>query len=64
MVTWGVAQGLVKKYIGEVPPARFCLFYALANAVVSLAFSVVKDREGNVLGAMATAREFTADKVQ
>ena len=31
---------------------------------VSLAFSVVKDREGNVLGAMATAREFTADKVQ
>jgi drug/metabolite transporter (DMT)-like permease len=37
-LTWGVAQGLVKKYIGEVPPARFCLFYGVANAVVSLAF--------------------------
>ena len=38
MLLWGVAQGLVKKYIGEVPPARFCLFYAFANAAVSLAF--------------------------
>ncbi len=38
MLTWGLAQGLVKKYIGEVPPARFCLFYAFANAAVSLAF--------------------------
>lgn len=38
MFMWGVAQALVKKYIGEVTPARFCLFYALANAAVSLAF--------------------------
>jgi drug/metabolite transporter (DMT)-like permease len=37
-LAWGVAQGLVKKYIGEVPPARFCLYYGLANATVSLAF--------------------------
>jgi PAS domain S-box-containing protein len=29
---------------------------------VSLAFSVVKDREGKVNGAMATARPFTEDK--
>jgi PAS domain S-box-containing protein len=29
---------------------------------VSLAFSVVKDREGKVIGAMATARPFTEDK--
>lgn len=28
---------------------------------VSLAFSVVKDREGKVIGAMATAREFTRE---
>jgi drug/metabolite transporter (DMT)-like permease len=35
---WGIAQGLVKKYIGEVPPARFCLYYALANAAVSFSF--------------------------
>jgi hypothetical protein len=31
---------------------------------VSLAFSVVKDREGKVIGAMATARPFTDDKTQ
>jgi drug/metabolite transporter (DMT)-like permease len=35
---WGIAQGLVKKYIGEVPPARFCLYYAVANAAVNLLF--------------------------
>lgn len=43
MFLWGVAQGLVKKYIGAVPPARFCLFYALANAAVSLAFWACHD---------------------
>jgi PAS domain S-box-containing protein len=31
---------------------------------VSVAFSVVKDREGKVIGAMATARPFTEDKTQ
>jgi PAS domain S-box-containing protein len=31
---------------------------------VSLAFSVVKDREGKVIGGMATARPFTEDKTQ
>ena len=31
---------------------------------VNLAFSVVKDREGKVIGAMATARPFTEDKTQ
>ncbi len=43
MLMWGIAQGLVKKYIGEVPPARFCLFYAFANAAVSLAFWAFHD---------------------
>jgi drug/metabolite transporter (DMT)-like permease len=43
MLTWGIAQGLVKKYIGEVPPARFCLYYALANAAVSLTFWTLHD---------------------
>jgi PAS domain S-box-containing protein len=31
---------------------------------VSLAFSVVKDREDKVIGAMATARPFTEEKTQ
>lgn len=38
LVAWGIAQGLVKKYIGEVSAARFCLYYALANAIVNGAF--------------------------
>lgn len=38
LVLWGLAQGLVKKSIGEVPPARFCLYYAFANSVVNLGF--------------------------
>ena len=44
MFLWGVAQGLVKKYIGEVSPARFCLFYAIANAAVSVAFWALQDK--------------------
>ena len=31
---------------------------------VSLAFAVIKDRDGKVIGAMATARPFTEDKTQ
>jgi PAS domain S-box-containing protein len=31
---------------------------------VSLAFSVVKDQEGKVIGAMATARQFNEDETQ
>ena len=38
MFAWGIAQGLVKKYVGEVPPARFCLYYAIANALVTMTF--------------------------
>lgn len=43
MFAWGIAQGLVKKYIGEVSPARFCLYYAVANAVVNVLFWATQD---------------------
>lgn len=43
LVAWGLAQGLVKKYIGEVSAARFCLYYALANAIVNLGFWALSD---------------------
>src|SRR5262245_21039821 len=43
LVAWGIAQGLVKKYIGEVSAARFCLYYALANAIVNTAFWAISD---------------------
>ena len=43
LVAWGIAQGLVKKYIGEVSAARFCLYYALANAIVNVTFWAISD---------------------
>jgi len=43
LLAWGLAQGLVKKYIGEVSAARFCLYYAIANAIVNVAFWLFHD---------------------
>lgn len=43
LFAWGIAQGLVKKYIGEVSAAAFCLFYAIANALVNVAFWAFHD---------------------
>ena len=43
LLAWGLAQGLVKKYIGEVSAASFCLYYAIANAVVNTAFWAFHD---------------------
>jgi drug/metabolite transporter (DMT)-like permease len=66
MLFWGIAQGLVKKYIGDVPPARFCLYYALANAAVNVTFWAVQDapppfaaeyREFAALGLLAYAMD-------
>lgn len=33
---YGIGQGLVKKWISEVPPARFCLYFVVAKALVNL----------------------------
>ena len=38
LLLYGVGQGLVKKWIGEVPPARFCLYFVLAKAIVNLGY--------------------------
>ncbi len=35
---YGFGQGLVKKYISEVPPARFCLYFIFAKLIVNLGF--------------------------
>lgn len=35
---YGLGQGFVKKYIGEVPPARFCLYFVLAKAIVNIGY--------------------------
>jgi len=55
LVAWGIAQGLVKKYIGEVSAARFCLYYALANALVNVSFWALGDSPSVFA---ATGREF------
>jgi drug/metabolite transporter (DMT)-like permease len=43
LFAWGIAQGLVKKYIGGVPAASFCLYYAVANAIVNVAYWALHD---------------------
>ena len=51
-----VASGHTKH--GSRPIKTRATHKAGQKLYVSLAFSVVKDREGNVIGAMATAREY------
>ena len=40
---YGLGQGLVKKWIGEVSPARFCLYYVLATSIVNFGFFLTQD---------------------
>ena len=40
---YGIGQGLVKKYISDVAPARFCLFFVFAKAIVNLWFFLSND---------------------
>jgi drug/metabolite transporter (DMT)-like permease len=37
---YGIGQGLVKKFIDEVPPARYCLYFFLAKLVLYLGYYV------------------------
>jgi len=36
LLLYGLGQGFVKKWISEVPPARFCLYFVAAKALVNL----------------------------
>jgi transporter family protein len=38
LVFWGLGQGFVKKWISEVPPARFCLYFVAAKAIVNIGY--------------------------
>ena len=42
---YGIGQGLVKKYIGEVSPARFCLYFVLAKAIINLSWFFTHDHQ-------------------
>lgn len=38
LLFYGVGQGLVKKYISDVPPARFCLYFLVAKSLVNFGY--------------------------
>ena len=38
LLLYGLGQGFVKMWITEVPPARFCLYFAFARAVVMVCY--------------------------
>ncbi|MGE4232913.1 MAG: DMT family transporter [Bacteriovoracia bacterium] len=38
LLLYGFAQGLVKKFIADAPPARFCLYFVFAKMAVNLWF--------------------------
>lgn len=38
LLMYGLGQGLVKKNISEVPPARFCLYFVVAKAILNLGY--------------------------
>jgi drug/metabolite transporter (DMT)-like permease len=38
LLLYGLGQGFVKMWIAEVPPARFCLYFACARAVVMVSY--------------------------
>lgn len=52
---YGIGQGLVKKWISEVPPARFCLYFVVAKALVNLGFYFTNEHPDPLL---AEGREF------
>lgn len=38
LLFYGIGQGLVKKYISDVPPARFCLYFLVAKSIVNFGY--------------------------
>jgi drug/metabolite transporter (DMT)-like permease len=38
LLLYGLGQGFVKMWVGEVSPARFCLYFACARALVMVAY--------------------------
>jgi len=43
LLLYGLGQGFTKKWIGEVSPARFCLYYVLATSIVNFGFFFTQD---------------------
>src|SRR5580765_605006 len=69
LLLYGLGQGFVKMWITEVPPARFCLYFAFARAVVMLCYFLAtphtpvfapEDRRLLVIGVLAYVLDGTA----
>lgn len=43
LLLYGLGQGFVKKYIGDVSPARFCLFFVVARSLVGLGYFATQE---------------------
>lgn len=43
LLLYGLGQGFVKKWISEVPPARFCLYFVVAKALVNIGYFLTQD---------------------
>lgn len=59
LLFYGIGQGLVKKYIADVSPARFCLFFVVAKALVNIGYYLTQDSppllEGPVFAGLGVA---------
>jgi uncharacterized membrane protein len=44
LLLYGLGQGFVKMWITEVPPARFCLYFACARAAVMICYYLASPR--------------------
>jgi drug/metabolite transporter (DMT)-like permease len=47
---YGIGQGFVKKWISEVPPARYCLYFMLATSIVNFGFFFTHDHPPPIEG--------------
>jgi drug/metabolite transporter (DMT)-like permease len=43
LLLYGLAQGFARKYVAEVSPARFCLFFIVARSLVALIYFSVRE---------------------
>jgi transporter family protein len=60
LLLYGLAQGFARKYVAEVSPARFCLFFIVARSLVALIYFNVRphpsplDPSGRLFAVLAT----------
>jgi uncharacterized membrane protein len=56
LLLYGLGQGFVKMWIGEVSAARFCLYFACARALVMVSYFLAKLAYAADLGVLIASR--------